>query len=232
MIMNKIGLIGGTGPESTLIYYKEFIYGVQRKVGSSYFPNLTIESLSVFDVLKFCEEKNYKGLTEYLLTGINNLAAAGVKYAALTGITPHIVFDRLQALSPIPLVSIIDTACEFSEKRGYKRVMLLGTYPTMTGSFFQNVFSKVGIETVTPDEEEMQYIGEKIESELELGIINPDTRKKFLSIAEKSVCGKKAEAIVLGCTELPLIFAETKLSVPYIDVMRVHIDKLTDLAVM
>lgn len=53
-------------------------------------------------------------------------------------------------------------------------------------------FSKVGIETVTPDEEEMQYIGEKIESEPELGIINPGTRKKFLSIAEKSVCGNKA----------------------------------------
>ncbi len=78
----------------------------------------------------------------------------------------------------------------------------------------------------------MRYIGEKIEFEPELGIINPDTRKKFLSIAEKSVYGKKAEAIVLGCTELPLIFAETKLSVPYIDVMRVHIDKLTDLAVL
>ncbi|MCD8115568.1 MAG: amino acid racemase [Oscillospiraceae bacterium] len=230
--MNKIGLIGGTGPESTLIYYKELVYGVQKRAGTSYFPNLIIESLSVFEVLKFCEDKNYDGLTEYLLLGINNLAAAGAKYGALTGITPHIVFDRLQARSPIPLVSIIDTACEFSKKQNYKRVALLGTYPTMTGNFFQSAFSKEEIEVITPNNIEMQFIGQKISSELELGIIDPDTQKRFASIAEKIVEQEQAEAIVLGCTELPLIFAETELPVPCIDVMRVHIDKLIELAML
>lgn len=51
--MNKLGLIGGTGPESTIEYYKGIEYGVQQKSGRSFFPNLTIEGLSVFDVLGF-----------------------------------------------------------------------------------------------------------------------------------------------------------------------------------
>ncbi len=56
--MNKIGLIGGTGPESTIEYYKGIEYGVQQKSGRSFFPNLTIESLSVFDVLGFCRKQD------------------------------------------------------------------------------------------------------------------------------------------------------------------------------
>ena len=55
--MNKIGLIGGTGPESTLIYYHDIVYGVQRKLGGANFPKLTVESMSVFDVLGFCKKK-------------------------------------------------------------------------------------------------------------------------------------------------------------------------------
>ncbi len=77
--MNKLGLIGGTGPESTIEYYKGIEYGVQQKVGRSFFPNLTIESLSVFDVLSFCGKQDYAGLMEYLLKGIRNLAAAGAQ---------------------------------------------------------------------------------------------------------------------------------------------------------
>lgn len=71
--MNKLGLIGGTGPESTIEYYKGIEYGVQQKSGRSFFPNLTIESLSVFDVLDFCGKQDYAGLTTYLLKGIRNL---------------------------------------------------------------------------------------------------------------------------------------------------------------
>ena len=91
--MKKLGLIGGTGPESTIEYYRQIEYGVQAKAGS--FPNLTIESLSVFDVLRFCEEKDYKGLTAYLIKGFQCLADAGADFACLTGITPHLGSDQI-----------------------------------------------------------------------------------------------------------------------------------------
>lgn len=113
------------------------------------FPNLTIESLSVFDVLAFCEAKDYAGLTAYLAKGFQNLAAAGAQYGALTGITPHIVYDELSKASPIPIISMVDTACSHALSKGYDRVGLLGTLPTMNGSFFQS-FSDHGVTVVTP----------------------------------------------------------------------------------
>lgn len=229
--MNKIGLIGGTGPESTIEYYKGIEYGVQQKSGRSFFPNLTIESLSVFDVLGFCQKQDYAGLTAYLLKGIRNLATAGAQYAALTGITPHIVFDELSKTSPIPLVSMVDTARDYAEANDHKKICLLGTLPTMEGTFFQNSFTKHGIEVVTPNAEERNYIGTKIETELEFGKVLPETQRVFKEIAERIIREEQVQAVVLGCTELPLIFDDVKLSVPYIDVMQIHINALVDLII-
>ncbi len=227
--MNKLGLIGGTGPESTIEYYKGIVYGVQRKSGRRYFPNLTIESLSVFDVLGFCEKKDYEGLVAYLLDGVRSLAAAGAQYAALTGITPHIVFDELSSASPIPLVSMVDVAADHAVSLGYRKVCLLGTLPTMKGTFFQDSFARRGVEVVTPYAGEKHYIGSKIESELELGQVVPKTRQAFAEIAERVIRDEKVDAVVLGCTELPLIFDGVALPVPCIDVMQVHIETLVDL---
>ena len=227
--MNKIGLIGGIGPESTIEYYKGIEYGVQKKLGCSFFPNLTIESLSAFDVLEFCEKKDYAGLTAYLLNGINNLAAAGAQYGALTGITAHIVFDELSKGSSIPLISMVDSARDYAVAQGYEKICLLGTLPTMDGTFFQSSFEKSGITVITPDEEEKFYIGTKIKTELELGKVLPDTQRAFKEIAERIIREEQVQAIVLGFTELPLIFGGVKLPVPYIDVMQIHIKALVDL---
>ena len=227
--MNKLGLIGGTGPESTIEYYKGIEYGVQQKSGRSFFPNLTIESLSVFDVLGFCGKQDYAGLTTYLLKGIRNLEAAGAQYAALTGITPHIVFEELSKASPIRLISMVDTARDYAAANGYQKICLLGTLPTMEGTFFQNSFAKHSIEVVTPKAEEKAYIGTKIETELEFGKVLPDTQRTFKEITERIIQEEHVQAIVLGCTELPLIFDGVELPVPYIDVMQIHINALVDL---
>ena len=133
--MKKLGLIGGTEPESTIEYYRQIEYAVQEKTGA--FPNLAIESLSVFDVLRFCRKADYDGLVSYLVEGFRCLADAGADFACLTGITPHIVFDRVAADSPIPIVSMVEAACQRAKELGFTRIALLGTYPTMSGTFFQ-----------------------------------------------------------------------------------------------
>lgn len=54
--MKKLGLVGGMGVESTIPYYNDIVYGVQNKIGKKFFPNITIESVNVFDVLGLCSE--------------------------------------------------------------------------------------------------------------------------------------------------------------------------------
>jgi len=224
--VRKLGLIGGTGPESTVIYYREVISGVQKRLGKKTIPRITVESLSVFDVLRFCECRDYGGLTKYLARGVNNLARAGAELAAFTGITPHIVFEEVAKLSPIPIVSMVDATRIHAKARGYRKIAILGTMPTMGGDFFKKPFKDAGIEVVTPNGEEMTFIEGKIEDELEHGIVEQGTRMAFEEISLRLIGEDGVDAIVLGCTELPLLFDGISLPVDKIDAMRTHINAL------
>lgn len=227
-IMKKLGLVGGMGPESTIPYYHDIVYGVQEALGQSVFPELSIESVNVFTVLRLCGEEKYDELTDYLMTAINNLAKGGAEFAALSANTPHIVFDRLREKSPIPLISIVEAACEEAKRRELKKIGLLGTVFTMTGEFFKNPFLKNGIQMIIPSAEEMELVNEKISTELELGIIKEETLLSFQQIISRMKDENGIEAIVLGCTELPLLLNDEVSPVPCLDTMQIHINSIID----
>lgn len=226
--MKKLGLIGGMGPESTIPYYHDIVYGVQQKLGTNAFPELTIESVNVFQVLRLCGEQKYKELTEYLLQSIDHLAAAGADFAALSANTPHIVFDELQRQSPLPLVSIVESTCREAKRQQLTKIGLIGTIFTMKGDFFKKPFLQNGIDVITPTEQEMAYINDKISSELELGVVKEETLKEFQKIIERMKCEDRIQAIVLGCTELPLILNDQVSPVPCLDTMKIHIQDLVN----
>lgn len=224
--MRKLGLIGGTGPESTLIYYKTIVYGANKIVGEKFFPNINIESLNVFDVLNFCAEKNYDGLADYLMNGIRNLEAAGCNLISLTGNTAHIVFDTLRSQSSVPLVSIIETVEKKAHELGFKKVGLLGTRFTMEEEFFKKPFREAEIEIFSPTGKDLDFIAEKISCELEHGIIKEETKKGFLDVIQNMISDYNIEAIILGCTELPLLFGDMQLTIPCLDTLKIHADAL------
>lgn len=219
------------GPESTIPYYHDIVYGVQNKIGRDFFPNLTIESVNVFDVLRLCSEEKYDELTEYLMNAINNLVDCGADFVALSANTPHIVFDNLQEKSTVPLVSIIEATRDEAIRLNMRKLGLLGTIFTMKNDFFKIPFYDSNIEIVIPNIEEMEFINKKISSELELGIIKEETLEHFQKIIErmKEECG--IEAIILGCTELPLILNDEVSPVPCLDTMKIHIEALIDMIV-
>lgn len=224
--MKKLGLVGGMGPESTIPYYHDIVYGVQEALNKPLFPELSIESVNVFYVLQLCGEKKYDELTEYLLKAIHNLARSGADFAALSANTPHIVFDRLKEQSPIPLISIVEATYEEANHRQLKKIGLLGTIFTMTGEFFKTPFVNNGIQVVIPSESEMEMINEKISAELELGIVKEETLLIFQNVITRMKNEDGIEAIVLGCTELPLLLNDKVSPVPCLDTMQIHISSI------
>ncbi len=229
--MKKLGLVGGMGPESTIPYYHDIVYGVQDRVGKNFFPNLAIESVNAFDVLRLCNEQKYDELTNYLMQAIKNLIASGADFIALSANTPHIVFDRLQARSTVPLVSIVEAACNEAIRLNKHKVGLLGTIFTMKEDFFKKPFYSSNIEIITPTTEEMEYINLKISSELELGIIKEETLQEFQRIIKRMRQEDCIEVVILGCTELPLLLNDEVSPVPCLDTMKIHIQRLIDLIV-
>lgn len=226
--MKKLGLIGGMGPESTIPYYHDIVYGVQEALGESVFPELTIESVNVFKVLGLCGEQKYDELTAYLMDAIHNLAKSGADFAALSANTPHIIFDRLKEQSPLPLISIVEATCEEAKRRGLKKIGLLGTIFTMTGEFFKSPFVQNGIAVIVPTESEMELVNEKISTELELGIVKDETLTAFQQIITRMRDEDGIEAIVLGCTELPLLLNDEVSPVSCLDTMQIHIQAIVE----
>ena len=229
--MKKLGLVGGMGPESTIPYYHDIVYGVQKRIGKNFFPNLVIESVNVFDILRLCDEQKYDKLTNYLIQAIQNLIASGADFIALSANTPHIVFDRLQEQSSVPLVSIVEATCNEAIRLNKHKVGLLGTIFTMKEDFFKKPFYSSGIEIITPTAQEMEYISLKISSELEIGIVKEETLQGFQKIIKRMQQEESIEAVILGCTELPLLLNDEVSPIPCLDTMKIHIQLLIDLII-
>lgn len=223
--MQKIGLIGGIGPESTVSYYRQIVQEVKEKMGEKVLPRLSIETLSAFQVFSFCKAGQFDALADYVLEAIDCLAAAGAKHAALTGNTPNVVLEKLKARSPIPLISAIDATLTESKLRNVKKIGLLGTVFTMTNTFFKIPFENSGIEIITPDEKQMTYIQDRIEAELEHGVITDATRSGFVDIID-SMRANGIEQVILGCTELPLLLNDENCPIPCLDTVKLHVASL------
>ena len=225
--MRKFGLIGGCGPESTVPYYLGIVNGVRERVGEPFFPNMTIESLSCFDVMRMADGGDLEGLAEYFAAGIERLYAAGCEVAALGCNMGHIVFGELERRSPIPLVSIVDATRDEAVRCGFKRVMLLGTVPTMREAYFKAPLAKAGMLVLTPGGEDRAWLGRGIAEELELGIVRDETVDHFARlVADGAEHG--VDAVILGCTELPMLAGQVDLGLPVLDTLQLHVNAIVD----
>jgi aspartate racemase len=225
--MKTVGIIGGMGPESTVEYYRLLIaaYREQKQDGS--YPSIIINSIDLKRLLDLVATNQLTTATDYLVEEVIRLSSAGADFGALASNTPHIVFEGIRARSPIPLISIVESACDAAQRLGLKRVGLFGTRFTMQGQFYPDVFSRAGITIALPEENEQDYIHEHYMSELVNGIFLPETRERLLAIADGLKTRQKIEGLILGGTELPLILRETEHNgVPFLDTTRIHVDHI------
>lgn len=226
--MKKLGILGGMGPESTLLYYKEIASEYKRRDRNGYFPALTIETVNMYEMLGYCKMQQYDALADYLSQGIYNLEKAGADFAVLASNTPHVVFDTLKEKAHIPLLGIVEPACRAVKAKGIKKVAWLGTGFTMEQKCFKKPFVDNGINVAVPNEKERAFIDKVIAEELEFGIVNENSRKEIDSIIQRLVEEDCIEAVIMGCTELPLMYSDEKLPVPAFDTLKYHIQGIVD----
>lgn len=222
--MNKIGMIGGFGPESTLDYYRLLIETYRHETKNENSPEIIIYSMDINILLNLVANKQWDNLIQWLVNGIKVLHKAGADFAFISANTPHIVFDKVNELSPIPLLSIVDETCNYIKKIGLKKVGLLGTKFTMESEFYQKACNKNNIELFVPNESDKDYIQTKLMSEIELGNFFDETRKGLLDIIKRMIEDNSIEGIILGCTELPLILTKSELGISFLNTTKIHVE--------
>ena len=223
--MKKIGIIGGIGPESTLDYYRRLIRAFQERKSTD-FPEIVIYSANLTELLKLMEGKRWDALAEWLLHRIEALRKAGAEFGAIGSNSPHVVFDAVKSRSSLPLVSIVEATCRKAQELGVKRLGLMGTAFTMQADFFQVAFLAKGMSVVMPEPEDQRLIQRKLFTEIELGIIKDSTRDEMLAVAKRMIDRYGIEALILGCTELPLILTQDEFGIPFLNTTAIHAEAM------
>lgn len=220
--MRRIGLVGGLGPEATVDYYRMIIKKCRNEAGGKV-PEIIVYSLDLEDFPRI-EERHE--IVQWLGGAINALHRAGADFAVITANTPHIVFDELVALSPIPLISIVEETCQVVQGLNLKKLGLIGTKVTMSSDFYQRVFSAHDISISVPAEQEQDYINGKLVSEIMYNRIVDETRQGLLAIIKRMIENYRIEAVILGCTELPLILTSDAFGIPFLNTTKIHVESV------
>ena len=225
--MKNIGLIGGMTPESTTAYYQMIInLGRQRWDDPVHNPVVLIYSIDLAEIVAHQDVGDSDRVVEILADVLERLRGAGAEVGALTANTPHVFFDRIQAGTALPLVNIVDATLERTRDLAVKRALLLGTKATMEGPMYPSAFATQGTEITTPGEHDRDFINHSIYEDLAAGKVTPQLRQRYLEICRRQIESHGVEAVILGCTEIPLVLSADDLPVPLIDTARCHAETI------
>lgn len=224
--MKKIGLVGGISWVSTMDYYKLINEGINKKLGGLNAAECVIYSLNFGDV----QALSWTNAYDLLLNACESLKKSGVDCIVLCANTAHLFADKLQENIQLPMIHIVEETAKFLNEKGIKKAGLLGTKFTMEMDFYSKKLQEFGIEVIIPDRQETRdYIQQTIKEELGIGFINPDTKLRYIDIANELI-KNGAECIILGCTEIPTLISQNDFSFPIIDTAKVHSDAIVDYA--
>ena len=218
-------MIGGTGPESTIEYYRRLIAAYHARVSESGAPPIIINSVDNKNLVKWFTAGELARVIDFLAAEIERLARAGADFALIAAVTPHLGFDKLEQRASIPLLSIVVATADAATKAGLRRLALFGTRFTMEAALFPEAFAQRGLAIVVPNEKEREFIHEKYMGELFVGQILDETRTAFFDIVETLKQRNNVDGLILGGTELSLILREpTAAGLPVLDTTQIHVE--------
>lgn len=200
-----IVIIGGMGPEASAYLYDKLIeqsITLYKAVNNDDFPEIVLHSIPVPDFIS--NNNRRKEALRILIEKVKLLNALDPLCIAIACNTAHVLIYDLQKVSKAPFISMIDEVVKVIKKDKIKTVGLLGTPSTLRSSIYQNAFKKEGIRTLVPEENDFVDIEIAVRKVISETITEKDC-KALENIADILV-EKGAQCIILGCTELPLIF--------------------------
>jgi aspartate racemase len=222
--MKKIGLVGGISWTSTLDYYKFINEGINAKLGGLNFAECIIYSINFGDIYTQSWDNSY----DILYNACNSLKKSGVEGIALCANTAHLYADRLEKEINLPFINIVSETAKEINKKGFKKIGLLGTKFTMEMDFYKDKLSSFELEVLIPQKQETRdYIQFTLREELGIGLINPNTKTKYKEIAME-LLESGAECIVLGCTEIPMLISQEDFEIPIFDTTKIHSEAIVN----
>ena len=211
-----IGILGGMGPEATIDLFYKIIKFTPSEKDQDHLRIIIDNNPKIPDRTAAILGKGEDPLPA-LQKSARNLEKAGVDFIIIPCNTAHYFLSQIQKSVKIPILNMIEETAKEIQKRisPIQKVGLLASIGTYKTEIYHQHFKKYNIEIISPEEKDKEEVMKAIYA-VKAGNLSEKIKKNILKIAQKLI-DKRAEAIITGCTEIPLILKEGDIPVPIID---------------
>lgn len=216
--MLHIGIVACSTEGAALCYRTISLEGA-KALGRHGHPEVSLHSFSLAQYMKCIDAGDWAGVAELMLASAEKLARAGADFLVCPDNTIHQAFDLVEHRSPRPWLHIAREVAAEAKRRAFKRLGVLGTKYLMEGPVYPAALKAAQIEYRTPTAEQRLRINEFIFDELVNGQFLPRSLEYFVEVIQ-SLKHEGCDAIVLGCTEIPLLVTPESSPLPTLDSTR------------
>jgi len=213
-----IGIVG-VSAEGAALCYRTVCGEAAALLGRHAHPEVTMHTYSLADYMHHIEAGKWDEVGEMLLSSAEKLRKAGADLLICPDNTAHQALDIVRDHSPLPWLHIAEEVASAAAERGYKRLLLLGTRYLMEGPVYGAKLRQKRIEHEIPDAEAREQINALTFDELVYGRFEESTRAYFQDVIREAR-GRGCEAVILGCTEFPLLISDADSPLPTLDSTR------------
>ena len=201
--MLHIGIVACSTEGAALCYRTISLEGA-AVLGAHDHPEVSLHSHSLAEYMKRIDTGDWAGVAELMLSSADKLAKAGADFLICPDNTIHQAFDLIEHRAPRPWLHIAREVAADAKRRGFRRLAVLGTRYLMEGPVYPEALKTAGIEHRIPKAEQRKRINEIIFHELVNGELLPRSLAYYVEVI-RSLKDEGCDAVVLGCTEIPLL---------------------------
>jgi len=215
---HPIGLIA-CSYEGALLCYKSICLEAAAIMGPHAHPTISMHNHSLRESMICIEQDDWKGVALLMLDSAKKLVATGAELIACPDNTIHQALELLDEPLPGKFLHIAEEVMKEAQRCGYKNLALMGTKYLMEGPVYKKASANAGLEVSIPLQADRIEINRIIFDELVHGIISPSSKQYLLRLIEQFK-QQGCDAVILGCTEIPLIVLPEESSLPVLDSTR------------
>ena len=216
--MKHIGIVACSA-EGAALCYRSICQQALNYLGEHDHPRITMDSIPMAATMPYFRNGDMAGVAKVLRRSLETVARAGADFAICPDNTCHMAFPLLEPVSPLPLLHIVRVVGEEAKRLGYKKLGITGTAFLMDGNLYPEMLREFGLDSEIPEPAARQRIHDIIFRELVNGLF-PAESQKYLNTVIEQFSRNGCDAVVLGCTELPLLVTPDDCPLPILDSTR------------
>jgi aspartate racemase len=223
MEIMQIGLIGGIGPAATDFYYRRLIARFRATLAPL---ELTIAHADTWTLLDNLGRNDKAAQSEIFTRLARRLAAAGANCVAITSIAGHFCVESFKVDSPLPTVNMITEVNQAVSQAGFTRIGILGTRTVMETRFYGSLTSAA---IIPPSGQDLTDVHDAYVTMAASGVVSEAQRSVFNTVSRR-LLNEGAQAIMLGGTDLALVYDQQTSEFPLVDCASIHVDAIVRFA--